>query len=78
MLFILSFFLIMKTKYICPKCGCGEYEEEQIRTSGGGWSSVFDFENKKFITISCTNCGFTELFKQKPSTGQIIADLFVN
>ena len=47
----------------CPKCGNEEYEKDQLQATGGNFAKVFDVQNKKFITISCTKCGYTELYK---------------
>ena len=27
------------------------------------FAKIFDVQNKKFITITCTKCGYTELYK---------------
>ena len=39
---------------------------------------IFDIQNKKFTTISCGRCGYTELYKATSSTGWNILDLFTN
>lgn len=51
-----------KKQYICPKCGNTQYESDQFQATGGNFSKIFDIQNKKFITISCTRCGYTENF----------------
>ena len=48
----------------CPKCGNEEYEKDQFQATGGNFAKVFDVQNKKFITISCNKCGYTELYKE--------------
>lgn len=63
-----------QVRYQCPKCANTQYEEGEIRTTGGFWSKVFDVQNKKFFHISCTRCGFTEFFKAGSSTGGNILD----
>lgn len=40
-------------------------------------SKIFDVRNKKFITISCENCGYTELYKAESSLGESILDLMI-
>jgi len=47
----------------CPKCGHTETEVDDIATSGSGLSRLFDVQNRRFRVISCTNCGFCELYK---------------
>ncbi|MBS3769260.1 MAG: zinc ribbon domain-containing protein [Bacteroidales bacterium] len=67
------------TKYKCPKCGHREYDSGEIRASGGFWAKVFNVENRKFISISCTKCGYTEFYnKRKARTAENILDFFGN
>ena len=41
------------------------------------FAKLFDVQNKKFITISCCQCGYTELYKSMGSTGWDILDFLV-
>lgn len=66
-------------QYVCPKCGCQSYESDQFQATGGNLAKILDVQNKKFITISCTNCGYTELYKKQTDSGMDILDfLFGN
>ena len=56
-------------KYICPKCGCDRYETDQFQATGGNFAKIFDIQNKKFITVTCSHCGYTELYKSQTSDG---------
>lgn len=38
---------------------------------------MFDIQNKKFVTISCAQCGYTELYKAQTSTGMNILDFLM-
>ena len=53
----------MSKEYQCEKCEGSEFKNNQIRTTGSGLSRFFDIQNQKFTAVSCTNCGYTELFK---------------
>ncbi|MFI3207481.1 MAG: zinc ribbon domain-containing protein [Clostridia bacterium] len=64
-------------QYICPKCGCNSFEQDQFQATGGTFSKMFDIQNKKFITISCSNCGYTELYKSQTSNGSNILDFLI-
>ena len=66
-----------KRQYVCPKCGCTRYESDQFQATGGAFAKVFEMQNKRFITISCADCGYTELFKGSTSLGMNILDLLV-
>lgn len=63
--------------YQCPKCGCTTYETDQFQATGGNLAKLFDVQNKKFITISCTRCGFTELYRSDTGTGWNVLDFLV-
>lgn len=65
-----------KSRYTCPKCQHHQYDSGQARTTGGFWSKVFDIQNRKFITISCQKCGYTEFYAKKGNTAENILDLF--
>lgn len=58
----------------CLKCGHTEYETDQFAATGGGLSKLFDVQNKKFITVTCTRCNFTEIYKSDTSTLSNIFD----
>ena len=62
-------------KWKCPKCGNEEYEKDQFQATGGNFAKIFDVQNKKFITISCTKCGYTELYKTGTSAAMNIFDV---
>ena len=66
-----------KLQYVCPKCGCTQYESDQFQATGGNLAKFFDVQNKKFITISCTRCGFTELYRSETSTGSNVLDFLI-
>jgi len=64
--------------YVCVKCGNTSYDQDQFQATGGNLSKILDIQNKKFITISCRNCGYTELFKANTDTGMNILDFLLN
>jgi uncharacterized protein len=53
--------------YVCPKCKNTSFEPDEIRTTGSGFSRFFDVQNRVFTTVTCTKCGYTELYKGKSS-----------
>ena len=67
-----------KREYVCPKCGCRSFESDQFQATGGNFTKLFDIQSKKFITISCRNCGYTELYKATTSLGSNILDMLIN
>ncbi|MCI8540418.1 MAG: DNA-binding protein [Erysipelotrichaceae bacterium] len=67
-----------KQPYICPKCGNRKYETDQFQATGGNFAKIFDVQNKKFVTVSCTQCGYTELYRRETDTGWDILDFLTN
>lgn len=61
----------------CPKCGHDDVTTDSISTSGSGLTKFFDVQNRKFTVISCTNCGYSELYRDEGSRGSDIVDFFL-
>jgi hypothetical protein len=59
----------------CPKCGHTETELDDIATSGTGLSKLFDVQNRTFTVVTCTNCGYSELYRAE--SGGNLVDLFL-
>ncbi len=66
-----------RRQYVCPKCGCQKFEHDQFQAVGGNFAKLFDVQNKKFLTISCRDCGYTELYKADNSKGMNILDFLM-
>ncbi|WP_338357143.1 zinc ribbon domain-containing protein [Yeosuana marina] len=64
--------------YKCPKCGNTAYKSDEMRATGGTLSKIFDVQNKKFTSVTCTRCTYTEFYKAKTSALSNIFDLFTN
>ena len=62
---------------ICPKCGCHDFVSDQFQATGGNFAKLFDVQNKKFITISCSQCGYTELYRADTGAGRNILDFLI-
>ncbi len=54
-------------QWICAKCGSSDFETDQLRATGGMWAKILDIQNKKFTTVSCMRCGYTEMYKRRSS-----------
>jgi predicted nucleic-acid-binding Zn-ribbon protein len=64
--------------YKCPKCSNTQYEVGEFRATGGFLSKVFDVQSKRFTTVICTNCQYTEIYRAPSSMLGNIFDLFTN
>lgn len=66
-----------KLQYVCPKCGCHYYDADRFQAVGGNFAKIFDIQNKKFVTISCRQCGYTELYRSQAGKGSDILDFLL-
>jgi predicted nucleic-acid-binding Zn-ribbon protein len=64
--------------YQCVKCGSHEYTQDEMRATGGFLAKLFDVQNKRFVTVSCAKCGYTELYKKSSNTLGNVLDFFTN
>jgi uncharacterized protein len=69
----------MKKVFICPKCGNKKAEIDNIRTTGAGFTRFFNIQNRRFSAVSCTRCGYTELYRTGTAgTGSNVLDFLTN
>lgn len=60
----------------CAKCGNSEFDTDVMSATGGGFSKIFDIQNKKFTSVTCTRCQYTEFYRAETSSLGNIFDLF--
>lgn len=66
-----------KQQYVCPKCGNQNFISDQFQATGGNFAKIFDVQNKRFTTVSCTRCGYTELYRMDTDAGWNILDFLI-
>lgn len=64
--------------FTCTKCGGQEYTRNEMRAEGGMLSAAFDIATNRFDAVSCTRCGYTELYRQVTGTGAKLFDFLVS
>lgn len=64
-------------KFKCPKCNHSLYEIDEFRAVGGFWTKIFDIQNKRFTTITCARCKYTEIYKVSSKQLENVADFFI-
>ena len=69
---------VQHANWQCRKCENLEFETDEFRATGGPLAKLFDVQNKKFSTVSCTRCGYTELYKSSTSTLGNFFDFFTS
>ena len=62
----------MTSSFRCDKCGHTAFESSEFRATGGFLTKIFDIQSKRFTTVTCTRCKYTELYKcDQSSLGNI-------
>ena len=64
--------------YTCPKCSNHTYEISEMRATGGTLSKIFDIQNKKFTSVTCQRCSYTEFYKASTSALSNVFDFFTS
>ncbi|UCF04199.1 MAG: zinc ribbon domain-containing protein [bacterium] len=67
-----------RLNYSCPKCSGSDYEVGEFRATGGFFTKLFDVQSKRFTTVSCTRCKYTEIYKADSSMLGNIFDFFTS
>ncbi len=60
--------------FSCAKCRSTQYQAGQVHMTGGFWSRMFNLQTNRFTTMSCVQCGYTEMYKKMGSKLQNVAD----
>ncbi|MHC5075694.1 MAG: zinc ribbon domain-containing protein [Planctomycetota bacterium] len=64
--------------YTCPKCKNEKCDVGEFRATGGFLTKIVDIQSKRFTTVTCTNCQYTEIYRASSSMLGNIFDLFTN
>ena len=68
----------LQGKFQCAKCGNRECETGELRASGSALASVFDLEGRRFSSVTCTRCEYTEFYRVDRKRLAEIFDFFVS
>lgn len=53
---------MIEERFVCSKCGGNHCQTKEVSMSGAGLSKMFDIQHNHFLFVSCTNCGYVEVF----------------
>lgn len=56
--------------FVCPKCHNNGGHTDRLSMSGTGVSRLFDIQPYRYAFVSCTNCGYTEIYNLKVLEGR--------
>ncbi|MBO8170037.1 MAG: hypothetical protein H0Z35_12775 [Thermoanaerobacteraceae bacterium] len=51
-----------ESEFKCSKCGNVGARTKRLAMSGTGLSRMFDIQMNKYLFVSCTSCGYTEVY----------------
>ena len=68
-------------RFKCSKCKNSSGKVRRVAATGSGLSRFVDWQHNEFVTVSCSRCGFTEIydpevFKDKGKVTEVLDLLF--
>jgi len=67
---------MQQLNYTCPKCKNTQCDVDEMRATGGFLTKIFDIQSKRFTTVTCTKCSYTEIYRTKSSMIGNVFDFF--
>ena len=61
---------------LSPECE-KEYHTGEVRSPSGLWTKIFNVDSNRFHTLTCSGCGFTQMFKTQQSMLANLIDLVI-
>ncbi|HPX04529.1 MAG TPA: zinc ribbon domain-containing protein [Tenuifilaceae bacterium] len=68
---------LVTDRYSCPKCRCKQFDIGEMHVAGSTLAKLFDIQNKKFSLVTCSKCGFTEMYKVPSSDLKNVLDFVI-
>jgi predicted nucleic-acid-binding Zn-ribbon protein len=56
---------LLAQKFVCSHCDSQQGHVERLAMSGTGLSRLLEIQPHRYAFVSCTNCGYTEVFNLK-------------
>lgn len=70
--------MMNKLNFVCAKCSNTQCETDQFRATGGFLTKVFNVQSKRFSTVTCTRCSYTEIYRTDSSMLGNVFDFFMD
>jgi len=61
---------LLAQEFKCARCRQTGAAVERLAMSGTGFSRFFDIQPYRFAFVSCSNCGYTEVYNLKTLEGK--------
>lgn len=65
-------------KYSCPKCGSKLCTTGEIRAAGSFLAKIFDIQNRRFTSVTCNDCKYTEFYNVPSNQLGNVLDFFTS
>lgn len=69
---------LVRSKLPCPKCGNKDFEVGEAHIAGSFLTKLFDIQNRKFTSFTCTKCKYTEFYQIPANKALNALDFFVS
>jgi predicted nucleic-acid-binding Zn-ribbon protein len=53
---------IIASRFRCTKCGGRSSSIQEVAMTGTGLSKLLDIQHHHYLFVSCTDCGFVEIY----------------
>jgi len=58
------------SRFKCTKCHSAGAKVKRVSAAGTGLSKIFDIEHNQFVMVSCSHCGYTEVYNPEIIEGK--------
>ncbi len=61
---------MLEQKFVCARCDHTGANVERLAMSGTGLSRLLEIQAHRYAFVSCTNCGYTEVYNLRTLAGK--------
>ena len=61
---------LLAREFVCTRCEHQGAHVERLSMSGTGLSRLFEIQPYRYAFVSCTNCGYTEVYNLRTLEGK--------
>ncbi len=69
---------VLAKEFVCRHCSTQGAHVERLSMSGTGISRLLEIQPYRYAFVSCTNCGYTEVFNLKMLEGKDDLGMFLD
>lgn len=65
----------IEANFECSKCAGTDCSVKEVAMTGAGLSKLFDIQHNHYLFVSCTSCGFVEVYDPNVLRGMKVGQL---